>query len=253
MRVLALSSLVALAILVTASSATNAASVLETLNVNADGTTTQSKPLTSGVVYLFEASGTCYFKLPYSNLADANWNQDPLIPNSTEWNAERGSLQIVDHFVTWLGTIDGTVFQPHTFSPSHIYRYYITGTGQPLDFYFADVAYGDNSGYLDVAIISVPSTLGDFNDDGFVTAADYPVWRDTFGTLVENFSGADANGNGVVDAVDIQVWRGNFGMTLGSGTSTAIPEPTGLAIAFLGLAGFFRGVEVGRACLAQSN
>ncbi len=50
-----------------------------------------------------------------------------------------------------------------------------------------------------------PSSLvliGDYNEDGDVDAADYVVWRKTFGSSVEQFAGADGNGDGIVDAAD---------------------------------------------------
>ncbi|MEX2168003.1 MAG: PEP-CTERM sorting domain-containing protein [Pirellulales bacterium] len=83
-----------------------------------------------------------------------------------------------------------------------------------------------------ITVIPPASTLGDFNDDGLVDAADYVTWRDQFGTLIAGFSGADANGNGVVDSVDIQTWRSNFGTTLamGWGDTEVVPEPASVAL-----------------------
>lgn len=53
---------------------------------------------------------------------------------------------------------------------------------------------------------------GDYNSNGFVDAADYPVWRKNQGIL----SGAtaaqgDGDGDGDVDADDYTVWRSKFG------------------------------------------
>ncbi len=61
---------------------------------------------------------------------------------------------------------------------------------------------------------------GDFNGDGFVNAADYPVWRKTDGTQ----AGYDA-------------WRDNFGQPVGSGTAlgaSGVPEPASLVLAMAG-------------------
>jgi gluconolactonase len=75
--------------------------------------------------------------------------------------------------------------------------------------------------------LNVPSpALGDFNGDGFVTAADYTVWRDTLGST-ENLS-ADGDGNKSIDAADFDVWKDNFGDSLGSGAvafAYSVPEP----------------------------
>jgi hypothetical protein len=59
---------------------------------------------------------------------------------------------------------------------------------------------------------------GDFNRDHVVDAADYSLWRDTLGSTVASFTGADANGDGLVSQTDYELWLGHFGMT---STSTA--------------------------------
>jgi hypothetical protein len=65
---------------------------------------------------------------------------------------------------------------------------------------------------------------GDYNSSHAVDAADYVLWRKTFGTMVAEFSGADGSGNGFIDQADYDVWRANFGNTLPppSSGSTAI-------------------------------
>jgi Dockerin type I domain len=67
-----------------------------------------------------------------------------------------------------------------------------------------------------------PELPGDFNLDGFVNAADYTLWRDTLGMLVEPYGGADADGNGKVEAADYQLWKMHFGESLAElGSMTA--------------------------------
>ena len=57
-------------------------------------------------------------------------------------------------------------------------------------------------------------TLGDYNSDGAVNAADYTVWHDVLGIAsVRPFSGADGNGDSRVDALDHATWRANYGAT----------------------------------------
>ncbi len=67
---------------------------------------------------------------------------------------------------------------------------------------------------------------GDYNQDGYVDAADYVIWRKTVGTDAPM---ADGDGSGLVDEPDYQLWRQAFGTaTAGQGGgSTAVPEPRG--------------------------
>jgi hypothetical protein len=68
---------------------------------------------------------------------------------------------------------------------------------------------------------------GDYNNDGFVDAADYTVWRDSLqsGTPLLN----ETASVGMVDSEDFEEWKSNFGATSGNGADSfsAIPEPSG--------------------------
>ncbi|MCA9187775.1 MAG: hypothetical protein R3E01_32365 [Pirellulaceae bacterium] len=60
--------------------------------------------------------------------------------------------------------------------------------------------------------IDVPQPLvlpGDYNRDGTVNAADYTVWKDSFGMSID--LSADGNQNGIVDVADYLIWKDNFG------------------------------------------
>jgi hypothetical protein len=77
---------------------------------------------------------------------------------------------------------------------------------------------------------------GDYNDNGVVDAGDYVLWR-TGGPLQ-----FEVDTPGTVNAADYTAWRARFGQTTagsGSGSimllSNEIPEPTSLALAWLGL------------------
>jgi hypothetical protein len=61
-------------------------------------------------------------------------------------------------------------------------------------------------GIFDVRSLS----QGDFDIDGDVDAADYSIWRSSYGAAGEPFAEADGNGNGVVDAGDYVIWRNSF-------------------------------------------
>ncbi len=60
----------------------------------------------------------------------------------------------------------------------------------------------------------VPLLIGDANRDGSVDAADYTIWRNTVGAMVEPYSGADFDGSGTIDANDYPLWKSHFGETL---------------------------------------
>jgi hypothetical protein len=65
-----------------------------------------------------------------------------------------------------------------------------------------------------------PELLGDYNASGTVDAADYTIWRNTFGDVGAGLA-ADGNGNGQIDDGDYNVWKAHFGDTVG--TSPGLP------------------------------
>ncbi len=85
-------------------------------------------------------------------------------------------------------------------------------------------------------LVAPESLDGDYNADGVVDAADYTVWRDTLGS--ELLLAADGNENNVIDAGDYDIWVSNYGTSVGSATSTAVPEPSTGILSMLVLIGF---------------
>lgn len=83
--------------------------------------------------------------------------------------------------------------------------------------------------------VEIDPPQGDYNRDGTVDAADYIVWRNLLGELVEPCSGPDANCNGFVDNTDYRTWRSDYGRSVVSGRAAAderqrdvtanVPEP----------------------------
>jgi cytochrome c peroxidase len=82
---------------------------------------------------------------------------------------------------------------------------------------------------------------GDYNGNGVVDAADYEVWKTSFGATLS--LAADGNGDFVVNAADYVVWRDNVGRTwqslggaAGLGSSPAgVPEPGTIGLAAMAL------------------
>src|SRR6478735_2882284 len=50
---------------------------------------------------------------------------------------------------------------------------------------------------------------GDYNKNGTVDAADYPIWRKTLGSTSK--LAADGDGNGTIEQADYAFWRSRFG------------------------------------------
>jgi hypothetical protein len=123
----------------------------EILNVSSNGTHVQSQSLLSGFEYIIEASGT-YYSGARNDAAWYTWTYP------TGWT-EADDLRVNGQSINWLGTVDGENFLPHTFSPSHVYRYYVFGADLPVDFFIYDGYYPDNSGSLQVNITPEPATI----------------------------------------------------------------------------------------------
>jgi hypothetical protein len=83
----------------------------------------------------------------------------------------------------------------------------------------------------DLPLAKLNSPLGgDYNNDGTIDAADYVVWRKTYGTRAPLVNDGGVS-PGVTDFNDYNFWRSRYGMSAGSGNSleaAAIPEPTSL-------------------------
>lgn len=93
----------------------------------------------------------------------------------------------------------------------------------------SDLALDQAISYLDANYDRLIGLLpGDFNDDGFVNALDYSVWRD------------DAGATLTTD--DYNAWVANYGASGSVVAATAVPEPSSIAgcLVLLGLIGSVR-------------
>ena len=81
----------------------------------------------------------------------------------------------------------------------------------------------------------VAGVPGDYNNNGVVDAGDYVAWRK--GGPLQN----EVDTPGTVNAADYTEWRARFGNPPGSGAGLesggSVPEPTGVVLAVLGMAG----------------
>ncbi len=86
----------------------------------------------------------------------------------------------------------------------------------------------------------IPSTNGDYNQNGKVDAADYVVWRNSMGQTGVGLA-ADGNGDNQITSADRTVWRSKFGQPAGSGAgegqsfAAAVPESSSLVLFIAGL------------------
>ena len=80
---------------------------------------------------------------------------------------------------------------------------------------------------------------GDGNLNGEVEAADYTIWANGFGGTSPQFADGDYNVDGSVDTADYTIWANNFDQSIlaAQSAASAIPEPSTLTLAGLGLLG----------------
>ena len=100
--------------------------------------------------------------------------------------------------------------------PSAFQLFFNKSANLPLTVYLDNVRVGTNP----------PGVPGDYNGDGTVNAADYALWRDG-GALLNEV--ADP---GTISAADYTEWRTRFGNASGGGSSSAVPEPGSVLLAF---------------------
>jgi len=212
----------------------------EVLFVPSDGSVVTSAPLSAGRNYIIEAKGTYgYRNIDTNKIADAEWAFSPLDGAWVEIPPE-GDLDLyVDGVdISMMGTVDGVVFSHHVYSPEHIYRASVFGSGASIGLSIFDDRYDDNIGGLDVTIR--PAAMGDTNLDDVVDGRDYANMIVQFGGPPSAES-ADFNGDEIVDLHDFAIQRANSGLSIASApageSGATAPEPATLVLlAFGGLA-----------------
>lgn len=135
--------------------------VIETMVLSSNGTPVNSTTvLLSGQQYWLVSEGT-YVRDSAGDRADAEWAEETV----GSWLEDAGGGGEPNHDIIvnsvgrdWLGSplqspdsfADYETFQPHVFSPSHIYLLPIIGNGSPIELRIFDLFTGDNSGSLTV-------------------------------------------------------------------------------------------------------
>jgi hypothetical protein len=76
---------------------------------------------------------------------------------------------------------------------------------------------------------------GDVDGDGDVDVADFNVIKTNFRTTVTLRNQGDLTGDGFVDLADFRLWKDNDPL-FGAAAAGGVPEPTGLALAWIGAA-----------------
>jgi hypothetical protein len=91
-------------------------------------------------------------------------------------------------------------------------------------------------------VVSLPFSIGlpgDYNGNGVVDAADYTFWRDRLSQSITLPNSDPADNDGVVTQAEYTFWKSRFGATAGTGSrslsSAAVPEPSPLLLAILGV------------------
>lgn len=139
--------------------------VAATITVSSTAGAVSTAPLTAGTTYLFTATGTYGYGPGW---ADAEFSQNgagitEIYPGlGLTYATDLLDLTVGGVAVDWLG-YNGSVWAPHTYSPTHQYQYSLVGTGAPVTLQIADWQpllpqnfLGDNSGSLQVTVASLP-------------------------------------------------------------------------------------------------
>jgi hypothetical protein len=180
-----------------------------------------------------DVMGGYIYRGPDPSLQGQYFFADELAPNYWRFTDPSNPTGTVANINTTLGVNSSNINVPVSYAEDAVGNLYIVD--------YSNASFQANRG--EIYLIKTDGHLdGDYNLDGTVDAADYTVWRDTFGQSITAHIGADGDGSGTVGPEDYTVWVDNFGHTVhtsGPGSAATVPEPGGMALAFqsLGLCG----------------
>jgi T5SS/PEP-CTERM-associated repeat protein len=227
-----------------------------TLTLDSGGTVTASQ-VTIGALGKWQGNGTIIGNVLNSGLVSPGASVGTLMVSGGDFNQDaNGKLHIelasassFDSLQSTSGSqIDGSleVALLAGFSPSVGDSFEVMHFNGGIFGTFAQTTLptlGSNLSWMvnyagNAVVLSVTSILaGDYNHNGIVDAADYTMWRDTFGQTVVAGTGADSDGDGIIGQTDYDFWVLHFGETVGSlpgaGAGAAVPEPATILLALI--------------------
>ena len=117
-----------------------------------------------------------------------------------------------------------------------------------VDFGAGSVLSANDMGmYMPAVVLKSAVFPGDANGDGRVDVNDLTIVLSHFGQTGMTWPQGDFNGDGRVDVNDLTIVLTNFGQTAGAtdaGSPLAVPEPSVLLLALIGLAGLLAGRRI---------
>ncbi|QDU89771.1 hypothetical protein Pla175_31660 [Pirellulimonas nuda] len=185
----------------------------------------QVDPTGAGDAYLRNTSATTVQIDAYEilsaggSLSTSGWNSlDEQNATDDVW------LEVLDNGPNQLAEVDTEGFV--TLAPGASYNLGALFTGGVKDLRFNFLMMGQDAATTGAVIYEAftpSSTPGDFNEDGFVDAADYTTWRDNLGAA----SLPNDNGLGVVGTDHYNLWKSQFGQpsVAGAVSGSEVPEP----------------------------
>jgi hypothetical protein len=189
---------------------------------------------TGGLINYAMESSYVHFVSPVDTLWATDINNDPAATISA---ANHASLT----FTSWIEAYGGQFTSGNNIVGRDAVVHLVTDN-IVLDLTFTNWVNTRGGGFAYTrstpAAVIVPT--GDYNNDGFVNAADYVVWRNSLGNDADpQGSGADGDGDGMIGPGDYLFWKEHYGEVvgdMGAGAATGeVPEPGAFGLALLSL------------------
>jgi autotransporter-associated beta strand protein len=184
------------------------------------------------------------------------WTVNGVNSYSGDTSVQDGVLRITNSYLSDVGDVDvfdGGLFDLDFVGTDTIRSLYFNGVpqlglgtygaiGSGADF---ESSFFSGTGLLGITTLPISGLAGDFNNDGYVDAADYSLWRDNEGAVegtLENVGEV----LGVIGSEHYDLWASNYGATIYAAASTsavAIPEPHASALLLLALGALIASAE----------